>query len=101
MQIAAETTTFQSLPGAALSVSESPATVRRPKHSQYTAILHIGAVADIGKFKIHTAVTRALIVVRGGLGVTSAWIRGLLPESAQRPDRALVQQRTGGVLSWG
>ena len=70
MQIAAETTKSQSLPGATLS--EFSVTVRQSQFSRYRVIRRNGAVVSFEPSEISVAVTKVFLAVDGVQGAASA-----------------------------
>ena len=70
MQIAAETTTYQSLPSAMLS--QFSVTVRRSRFSQHRVIRCNGAVVSFESSEIPVALTRVCLAAGGMQGVATA-----------------------------
>lgn len=73
MQIAAETTKSQSLPGATLC--EFSVTVRQPQLSQYRVIRRNDAVVSFEPSNISVAVTKAFLAVDGVQGAAYAEVQ--------------------------
>src|SRR3990172_6879329 len=88
MQIAAETTKSQSLPGATLS--EFSVTVRQSQLSQYRVIRRNGAVVSFEPSEISVAVTKVFLAVDGVQGAASADLQ-----------LQVIDDRIGGALDRG
>ena len=93
MQIAAQATTQQSIPGTDLRetavASESP-------YSQYRIIRRNGAVVGFEPAKIAVAMTKAFLAVEGGQGAASARIREVVASLTETVVAALVRRQPAG-----
>jgi ribonucleoside-diphosphate reductase alpha chain len=94
MQIAAEVTAPQSLPGTAPVSDVSPAA--SPEFSQYKIIRRNGAVVGFEPRKISVAVTKAFLAVEGGQSAASARIRDLVAGLTDAVVGALVRRQPAG-----
>src|SRR3989475_7827467 len=94
MQIAADVTTPQSIPGstslAGVSIAASPA------FSQHKVIRRNGAVVGFEPGKISVAVTKAFLAVEGGQSAASARIRELVTALTAAVVSALVRRQPAG-----
>src|SRR5437773_11480716 len=90
MQIAADVTTPQSIPGATALTDVSSAV--QPVFSQYKIIRRNGAVVGFEPSKISVAVTKAFLAVEGGQSAASARIRELVAGLTDAVVSALVRQ---------
>src|SRR5213593_2703709 len=94
MQIAADVTTPQSIPGstslAGVSIAASPA------FSQHKVIRRNGAVMGFEPGKISVAVTKAFLAVEGGQSAASARIRELVAALTDAVVSALVRRQPAG-----
>ena len=88
MQIAADVTTPQSIPGATTLTDASTAV--QPVFSQYKIIRRNGAVVGFEPGKISVAVTKAFLAVEGGQSAASARIRELVAALTDAVVSALV-----------
>ena len=96
MQIAADATTQQSIPGTDLA--EGPVS-SPPPYSQHKIIRRNGAVVGFEPGKISVAMTKAFLAVEGGQGAASARIRELVGSLTEAVVTALVRrQPTGGTF---
>ena len=94
MQIAADVTAPQSIPGATtLTDVSSPV---QPVLSQYKIIRRNGAVVGFEPGKISVAVTKAFLAVEGGQSAASARIRELVSALTDAVVGALVRRQPGG-----
>src|SRR5258706_150435 len=94
MQIAADVTAPQSIPGATtLTDVSSPV---QPAFSQYKIIRRNGAVVGFEPGKISVAVTKAFLAVEGGQSAASARIRELVSALTDAVVGALVRRQPGG-----
>ena len=94
MQIAADVTTPQSIPGATtLTDVSSPV---QPVFSQYKIIRRNGAVVGFEPGKISVAVTKAFLAVEGGQSAASARIRELVAVLTDAVVSALVRRQPAG-----
>jgi len=94
MQIAADVTAPQSIPGATtLTDVSSPV---QPVFSQYKIIRRNGAVVGFEPGKISVAVTKAFLAVEGGQSAASARIRELVSALTDAVVSALVRRQPGG-----
>src|SRR6267378_6139688 len=94
MQIAADVTAPQSIPGATtLTDVSSPV---QPVFSQYKIIRRNGAVVGFEPGKISVAVTKAFLAVEGGQSAASARIRDLVSALTDAVVGALVRRQPGG-----
>jgi ribonucleoside-diphosphate reductase alpha chain len=94
MQIAADATTPQSIPGAT-HVPEDSAAAQSP-FSQYKIIRRNGAVVGFEPSKISVALTKAFLAVEGGQGAASARIRELVAGLTDAVVAALVRRHPEG-----
>src|SRR5690349_20608598 len=94
MQIAAEGTAPQSLPGTA-SVADANVAAQ-PAYSQYKVIRRNGAVVGFEPSKISVAVTKAFLAVEGGQSAASARIRELGARLTEAVVGALVRRQPAG-----
>jgi ribonucleoside-diphosphate reductase alpha chain len=94
MQIAADVTTPQSVPGATTHTDVSPAV--QPVFSQYRIIRRNGAVVGFEPGKISVAVTKAFLAVEGGHSAASARIRELVAALTDAVVGALVRRQPAG-----
>src|ERR1700716_1337104 len=94
MQIAADVTAPQSIPGATALTDVSSAV--QPVFSQYKIIRRNGAVVGFEPSKISVAVTKAFLAVEGGQSAASARIRELVAALTDAVVRALVRRQPGG-----
>jgi len=93
MQIAADVTAPQSIPGATtLTDVSSPV---QPVFSQYKIIRRNGAVVGFEPGKISVAVTKAFLAVEGGQSAASARIRELVSALTDAVVSALVRRQPG------
>ncbi|HEY7673885.1 MAG TPA: ribonucleoside-diphosphate reductase subunit alpha [Burkholderiales bacterium] len=96
MQIAADATTQQSIPGTDLPEA---AVSSLPPYSQHKIIRRNGAVVGFEPGKISVAMTKAFLAVEGGQGAASARIRELVGGLTEAVVTALVRrQPTGGTF---
>jgi ribonucleoside-diphosphate reductase alpha chain len=94
MQIAADVTAPQSIPGATpLTDVSSPV---QPVFSQYKIIRRNGAVVGFEPGKISVAATKAFLAVEGGQSAASARIRELVSALTDAVVSALVRRQPGG-----
>ncbi|TMH39046.1 MAG: ribonucleoside-diphosphate reductase subunit alpha [Betaproteobacteria bacterium] len=94
MQIAADVTAPQSIPGATALTDVSPAV--QPVFSQYKIIRRNGAVVGFEPGKISVAVTKAFLAVEGGQSAASARIRELVAGLTDAVVSALVRRQPAG-----
>src|ERR1700693_2921542 len=94
MQIAADVTTPQSIPGATTLTDVSTAV--QPMFSQYKIIRRNGAVVGFEPGKISVAVTKAFLAVEGGQSAASARIRELVAGLTDAVVNALVRRQPAG-----
>ena len=94
MQIAADVTTPQSIPGATTLTDVSSAV--QPVFSQYKIIRRNGAVVGFEPGKISVAVTKAFLAVEGGQSAASARIRELVAALTDAVVSALVRRQPAG-----
>src|SRR2546429_5202460 len=94
MQIAADVTTPQSIPGATTLTDVSSAT--EPVFSQYKIIRRNGAVVGFEPGKISVAVTKAFLAVEGGQSGASARIRELVAALPEAVVSALMRRQPAG-----
>ena len=94
MQIAAEVTAAQSLPGTTPLSEVSPAV--QPAYSQYKIIRRNGAVVGFEPGKISVAVTKAFLAVEGGQSAASARIRELVAGLTDAVVGALARRQPAG-----
>jgi len=94
MQIAADVTTPQSIPGATTLTGVSTAV--QPAFSQYKIIRRNGAVVGFEPGKISVAVTKAFLAVEGGQSAASARIRELVAALTDAVVSALVRRQPAG-----
>ena len=94
MQIAADVTTPQSIPGATALTDVSSAV--QPVFSQYKIIRRNGAVVGFEPSKISVAVTKAFLAVEGGQSAASARIRELVAALTDAVVSALVRRQPAG-----
>jgi len=94
MQIAAEVTAAQSLPGTTPLSEVSPAF--QPAYSQYKIIRRNGAVVGFEPGKISVAVTKAFLAVEGGQSAASARIRELVAGLTDAVVGALARRQPAG-----
>jgi len=97
MQIAAETTKSQSLPGATLS--EFSVTVRQAQFSRYRVIRCNGAVVSFEPSEIPMAMTKAFLAVDGLQRATSAELQLQGIDDGLSKSLALGSQ-TGSAPRW-
>ena len=94
MQITADVTAPQSIPGAtALTDVSSPV---QPAFSQYKIIRRNGAVVGFEPGKISVALTKAFLAVEGGQSAASARIRELVAALTDAVVSALVRRQPAG-----
>src|SRR6266404_7815789 len=94
MQIAADVTTSQSIPGATTLTDVSTAV--QGVFSQYKIIRRNGAVVGFEPGKISVAVTKAFLAVNGGQGAASARVRELVEKLAGTVVNALIRRQPNG-----
>src|SRR2546429_1399450 len=94
MQIAADVTTPQSIPGATTLTDVSSAA--QPVFSQYKIIRRNGAVVGFEPGKISVALTKAFLAVEGGQSAASARIRELVAALTDAVVGALVRRQPAG-----
>ncbi len=94
MQIAADATTPQSIPGS--SSRADAGTAASPAFSQYKIIRRNGAVVGFEPGKISVAVTKAFLAVEGGQSAASARIRELVAALTDAVVSALVRRQPAG-----
>src|SRR2546429_3125032 len=94
MQIAADVTTPQSIPGATTLTDVSSAA--QPVFSQYKIIRRNGAVVGFEPGKISVALTKAFLAVEGGQSAASARIRELVAALTDAVVSALVRRQPAG-----
>src|SRR6266849_2517560 len=94
MQIAADVTTPQSIPGTTTLADLS--TAIQPEFSQYRIIRRNGAVVGFEPGKISVAVTKAFLAVEGGQSAASARIRELVVALTGAVVSALVRRQPAG-----
>jgi len=94
MQIAADVTAPQSIPGATALTDVSPAV--QSVFSQYKIIRRNGAVVGFEPGKISVAVTKAFLAVEGGQSAASARIRELVAALTDAVVSALVRRQPAG-----
>jgi ribonucleoside-diphosphate reductase alpha chain len=94
MQIAADVTAPQSIPGATALTDVSSAV--QPVFSQYKIIRRNGAVVGFEPSKISVAVTKAFLAVEGGQSAASARIRELVAALTDAVVSALVRRQPAG-----
>src|SRR5216684_6453240 len=94
MQIAADVTTPQSIPGA--TTLTEVGTAAQPVFSQYKIIRRNGAVVSFEPGKISVAVTKAFLAVNGGQGAASARVRELVEKLTETVVNALVRRQPNG-----
>jgi ribonucleoside-diphosphate reductase alpha chain len=94
MQIAADVTTPQSIPGTT-TLADVSAEVQ-PVFSQYKIIRRNGAVVGFEPGKISVAVTKAFLAVEGGQSAASARIRELVAALTDAVVGALVRRQPAG-----
>jgi ribonucleoside-diphosphate reductase alpha chain len=94
MQIAADVTTPQSIPGATTLTDVSTAV--QGVFSQYKIIRRNGAVVGFEPGKISVAVTKAFLAVEGGQSAASARIRELVAGLTDAVVGALVRRQPAG-----
>jgi ribonucleoside-diphosphate reductase alpha chain len=94
MQIAAEVTAPQSLPGAAPASQDGAET--GSAFSQYKVIRRNGAVVGFEPAKISIAVTKAFLAVEGGQGAASARIREMVATLTDAVVVALARRHPAG-----
>jgi len=94
MQIAADATAPQSIPGATALTDVSPAV--QSVFSQYKIIRRNGAVVGFEPSKISVAVTKAFLAVEGGQSAASARIRELVAALTDAVVGALVRRQPAG-----
>src|SRR5258708_12582277 len=95
MQIAADVTTPQSIPGTTTLADLSTAV--QPEFSQYRIIRRNGAVVGFEPGKISVAVTKAFLAVEGGQSAASARIRDLVPALTRAVVRPLLRRHPPGA----
>jgi ribonucleoside-diphosphate reductase alpha chain len=93
MQIAAQATTQQSIPGTDL---HEAAVASEPPYSQYRIIRRNGAVVGFEPAKISVAMTKAFLAVEGGQGAASARIREVVASLTETVVAALVRRQPAG-----
>ena len=94
MQIAADATTPQSIPGSSSLAEVS--TAASPAFSQYKIIRRNGAVVGFEPGKISVALTKAFLAVEGGQSAASARIRELVAALTDAVVSALVRRQPAG-----
>jgi ribonucleoside-diphosphate reductase alpha chain len=94
MQIGADVTTPQSIPGTTTLADLSTAV--QPEFSQYRIIRRNGAVVGFEPGKISVAVTKAFLAVEGGQSAASARIRELVAALTGAVVSALVRRQPAG-----
>jgi ribonucleoside-diphosphate reductase alpha chain len=94
MQIAAEVTAPQSLPGTAALSDVAPEA--GSAYSQYKVIRRNGAVVGFEPGKISVAVTKAFLAVEGGQGAASARIREMVAALTDAVVGALARRQPAG-----
>src|SRR5712692_9330419 len=94
MQIAADVTAPQSIPGTTTLADLSTAV--QPEFSQYRIIRRNGAVVGFEPGKISVAVTKAFLAVEGGQSAASARIRELVTALTDAVVSALVRRQPAG-----
>ncbi len=94
MQIAADATTPQSIPGSSSLAEVS--TAASPAFSQYKIIRRNGAVVGFEPGKISVALTKAFLAVEGGQSAASARIRELVAVLTDAVVSALVRRQPAG-----
>src|SRR5437773_8464924 len=94
MQIAADATTPQSIPGSSSLAEVS--TAASPAFSQYMIIRRNGAVVGFEPGKISVALTKAFLAVEGGQSAASARIRELVAALTDAVVSALVRRQPAG-----
>src|SRR5438552_4946405 len=94
MQIAADVTAPQSIPGATALTDVSPAV--QSVFSQYKIIRRNGAVVGFEPGKISVAVTQAFLAVEGAQSAASARIRALVAALTDAVVMALVLRKPAG-----
>src|SRR5437762_151599 len=94
MQIAADATTPQSIPGSSSLAEVS--TAASPAFSQYKIIRRNGAVVGFEPCKISVALTKAFLAVEGGQSAASARIRELVAALTDAVVSALVRRQPAG-----
>src|SRR6266436_7818550 len=94
MQIAADVTAPQSIPGTTTLADISTAV--QPEFSQYKISRRNGAVVGFEPGKISVAVTKAFLAVEGGQSAASARIRELVSALTDAVVGALVRRQPGG-----
>jgi ribonucleoside-diphosphate reductase alpha chain len=94
MQIAADVTAPQSIPGTTTLAELSTAV--QPEFSQYKIIRRNGAVVGFEPGKISVAVTKAFLAVEGGQSAASARIRELVAALTGAVVSALVRRQPAG-----
>ncbi len=93
MQIAADATSPQSVPGT--NLPEVAVAIQSP-FSQYKVIRRNGAVVGFEPGKISVAMTKAFLAVEGGQGAASARIRELVASLTEAVVSALVRRQPAG-----
>src|SRR5947209_18549770 len=94
MQIAADVTAPQSIPGTTTLADLSTAV--QPEFSQHKVIRRNGAVVGFEPGKISVAVTKAFLAVEGGQSAASARIRELVTALTDAVVSALVRRQPAG-----
>ncbi len=94
MQIAADATTPQSIPGSSSLAEVS--TAASPAFSQYKIIRRNGAVVGFEPGKISVALTKAFLAVEGGQSAASARIREIVAALTDAVVSALVRRQPAG-----
>src|SRR6267154_404355 len=94
MQIAADVTAPQSIPGTTTFADLSTAV--QPEFSQYKIIRRNGAVVGFEPSKISVAMTKAFLAIEGGQGAASARVRELVAVLTEAAVSALVRRQPGG-----
>ncbi len=94
MQIAADVTAPQSIPGTTTLAELNTAV--QPEFSQYKIIRRNGAVVGFEPGKISVAVTKAFLAVEGGQSAASARIRELVAALTGAVVSALVRRQPAG-----
>src|SRR5437016_8053877 len=94
MQITADVTATQSIPGATTLTDVS--TAASPAVSQYKIIRRNGAVVGFEPGKISVAVTKAFLAVEGGQSAASARIRELVAALTDSVVNALLRRQPAG-----
>jgi len=95
MQIAADTTTSQSISGTTSLPGGTPQTAQAA-FSQYKIIRRNGAVVGFEPGKISVAMTKAFLAVEGGQGAASARVREIVAGLTDAVAGALVRRQPAG-----